>query len=78
MIPLSLLTFHSLFFNSHTQVGYCIRFDDKSDPEKTKIKFMTDGILVRESLNDPLLSRYNVIMLDEAHERYAAPVNKYI
>ena len=59
-------------------MGYCIRFDDKSDPEKTKIKFMTDGILVRESLNDPLLSRYNVIMLDEAHERYAAPVHKFI
>nr|CCA21592.1 premRNAsplicing factor ATPdependent RNA helicase put [Albugo laibachii Nc14] len=49
-------------------VGYTIRFDDNTDTH-TKIKFMTDGVLVRESLKDPLLSRYKVIVLDEAHER---------
>eukprot|EP01041_Mallomonas_annulata_P006647 gene6647-13457_t len=51
-----------------TEVGYAIRFDDRTS-SKTKIKFMTDGILVRECLGDRTLSRYQVIMLDEAHER---------
>ncbi|XP_022084091.1 probable ATP-dependent RNA helicase DHX35 [Acanthaster planci] len=51
------------------EVGYSIRFEDCTDPDTTKIKFMTDGYLVREMMNDPLLSKYSVIMLDEAHER---------
>ncbi|QSL64549.1 hypothetical protein MERGE_001850 [Pneumocystis wakefieldiae] len=50
------------------EVGYSIRFEDVTS-EKTKIKYMTDGMLVRETLIDPLLSHYNVIMLDEVHER---------
>eukprot|EP01031_Cornospumella_fuschlensis_P009862 gene9862-12100_t len=50
------------------EVGYTIRFDDKTS-SATRIKFMTDGILIRECLSDPLLNRYAVIMLDEAHER---------
>ena len=50
------------------EVGYTVRFDDKTS-SKTKIKFMTDGILVRECLSDPTLSNYSIIMLDEAHER---------
>ena len=50
------------------EVGYSIRFEDCSS-EETRIKFVTDGILVRECLADQNLSRYNVIILDEAHER---------
>lgn len=49
--------------------GYTIRFDDKSDPAMTRVKFLTDGILIREMMGDPLLSRYSVLMIDEAHER---------
>ncbi|KAL2265405.1 hypothetical protein VTJ83DRAFT_6505 [Remersonia thermophila] len=50
------------------EVGYSIRFEDVTS-ERTRIKFLTDGLLVREALVDPLLSRYSVIMVDEAHER---------
>lgn len=47
-------------------VGYSVRFDDCSDPQRTKIKFVTDGILLREAtLHDPLLSKYSVVMVDE-------------
>ena len=49
-------------------VGYSIRFEDLTSA-KTRIKFLTDGLLLREALADPLLSRYSVIMVDEAHER---------
>lgn len=51
------------------EVGYTIRFDDVTDPEKTQIKYVTDGILVRECLIDPDLKSYSVVVLDEAHER---------
>ncbi|KAI0161394.1 P-loop containing nucleoside triphosphate hydrolase protein [Xylariaceae sp. FL1272] len=50
------------------EVGYSIRFEDTTSAA-TRIKFMTDGLLIREALVDPLLSRYSVIMVDEAHER---------
>ncbi|PQE10961.1 hypothetical protein CJF32_00007798 [Rutstroemia sp. NJR-2017a WRK4] len=50
------------------EVGYSIRFEDVTSAA-TKIKFLTDGLLLREALVDPLLSRYSVIMVDEAHER---------
>lgn len=50
------------------EVGYSIRFEDVTS-EATRIKFMTDGLLLREALVDPLLTRYSVIMVDEAHER---------
>lgn len=50
------------------EVGYTIRFDDKSS-EKTRLKYLTDGMLLREAMIDPMLSRYSVIILDEAHER---------
>jgi pre-mRNA-splicing factor ATP-dependent RNA helicase DHX15/PRP43 len=50
------------------EVGYTIRFEDKTGPN-TKLKYMTDGMLLREAMNDPMLAKYGVIMLDEAHER---------
>ena len=50
------------------EVGYAIRFEDCTSPE-TVIKYMTDGMLLREALLDDLLSQYCLIMLDEAHER---------
>ncbi|WP_096087570.1 ATP-dependent RNA helicase HrpA [Agaribacterium haliotis] len=49
-------------------VGYQVRFTDHSD-EQTAIKLMTDGILLAEIQKDPLLQRYQVIIIDEAHER---------
>lgn len=50
------------------EIGCKIRFDDRSSPE-TYIKFMTDGILLAETQGDRLLSEYNALLLDEAHER---------
>ncbi|PHH69289.1 hypothetical protein CDD82_7858 [Ophiocordyceps australis] len=49
-------------------VGYAIRFEDCTS-EETVIKYMTDGILLRESLADPDLDGYSCIIMDEAHER---------
>ncbi|MFP4266728.1 MAG: helicase-related protein [Spirochaetaceae bacterium] len=49
-------------------VGYKMRFDDHTN-ETTRIKIMTDGILLQELKADPFLSKYSVIMVDEAHER---------
>ncbi|CUA76101.1 pre-mRNA-splicing factor ATP-dependent RNA helicase DHX15/PRP43 [Rhizoctonia solani] len=49
-------------------VGYAVRFDEKASPN-TRIKYLTDGMLVRELLSDPSLSRYSVVIVDEAHER---------
>ncbi|KAJ9669456.1 hypothetical protein H2201_000323 [Coniosporium apollinis] len=54
--------------NLGQEVGYSIRFEDVTSAA-TRIKFLTDGLLLREALVDPLLSRYSVIMVDEAHER---------
>ncbi|XP_067866806.1 probable ATP-dependent RNA helicase DHX40 isoform X1 [Heterodontus francisci] len=50
------------------RVGYQVRFDDCTSQD-TVIKYMTDGCLLREILQDPGLSRYGTVILDEAHER---------
>ncbi|WJX66699.1 Pre-mRNA-splicing factor ATP-dependent RNA helicase DEAH1 [Trifolium repens] len=50
------------------EVGYSIRFEDCTS-EKTVVKYMTDGMLLREFLAQPELDNYSVVMLDEAHER---------
>ena len=55
-------------FETGSEVGYTVRFDDCTASD-TRIKYMTDGILIRECLSDKYLSKYGVIMLDEAHER---------
>ena len=49
-------------------VGYKMRFEDKTD-FTTRIKIMTDGILLQEMKLDPMMKKYSVIMVDEAHER---------
>ncbi|KAH0599583.1 hypothetical protein MHUMG1_02371 [Metarhizium humberi] len=53
------------------EVGYSVRFDDCSSP-KTMLKYMTDGMLLREAMHDHDMSRYSCIILDEAHERTLA------
>lgn len=50
------------------EIGYAIRFEDQTSPD-TLIKYQTDGMLLREILQDELMTRYSIIMLDEAHER---------
>jgi HrpA-like RNA helicase len=51
-----------------TEVGYTIRFEDKTS-SSTRIKYVTDGVLLREIMTDTELSKYAIIILDEAHER---------
>lgn len=50
------------------EVGYTVRFEDVTSA-KTCVKYMTDGMLLREAIGDPILHRYSVVILDEAHER---------
>lgn len=49
-------------------VGYQVRFEEKAGPD-TRLKFMTDGILLAETQHDPDLRQYHTLILDEAHER---------
>ncbi|RKP10386.1 P-loop containing nucleoside triphosphate hydrolase protein [Thamnocephalis sphaerospora] len=51
-----------------SRVGYTIRFDDRSTP-RTRLRYMTDGVLLRETMSDPDLRRYQLVIVDEAHER---------
>ena len=62
--------FVSQMFDSEVgkKVGYHVRFDD-STSEETEITYMTDGILLREAQYDPLLLKYSIVMVDEAHEQ---------
>ncbi|EAY00801.1 hypothetical protein TVAG_231410 [Trichomonas vaginalis G3] len=49
-------------------VGYSVRYDDYVS-ENTKLVYMTDGLLMREFISDPKISKYGVVIIDEAHER---------
>ncbi len=51
------------------EVGYQIRFEDRTGKNSTRVKFMTDGVLLAETRNDPLLRQYDTLIIDEAHER---------
>jgi pre-mRNA-splicing factor ATP-dependent RNA helicase DHX15/PRP43 len=50
------------------EVGYSIRFEECSS-SKTFLKYLTDGMLLREAIGDPTLNKYSIIILDESHER---------
>jgi len=50
------------------EVGYSIRFEDVTSSQ-TVIKYMTEGMLIRELLMEPTMNKYSVMILDEAHER---------
>ncbi|KMU72810.1 pre-mRNA-splicing factor ATP-dependent RNA helicase prp16 [Coccidioides immitis RMSCC 3703] len=51
-----------------SKVGYSVRFDTSTSPS-TKVKFLTDGMLLQEMLSDPWLTKYSVVVVDEVHER---------
>ena len=53
------------------QVGYTVRFDDKTSND-TLIKYATDGLLLKEATTDHTLKKYQIIIIDEAHERTLA------
>lgn len=52
-----------------TQVGYQIRFE-KTKTKATRIVFVTEGLLLRQISSDPCLSEYDIVVLDEVHERH--------
>ena len=52
-----------------SKIGYQVRYETENVSKETEIKFVTDGILLKELENDSLLSEYSVIIIDEAHER---------
>ena len=66
---LNAITFHDIYqYYPGQDVGYSIRFEDCTS-DSTVIKYMTDGMLLREFLTEPDLGGYSVMMIDEAHER---------
>ncbi|GAB0491977.1 hypothetical protein MMPV_003235 [Pyropia vietnamensis] len=52
-------------------VGYAVRFDERCS-QATQVRYATDGLLLREAVGDPMLSRYTHVLLDEVHERALA------
>ncbi|AET38905.1 RNA helicase Ecym_3419 [Eremothecium cymbalariae DBVPG len=55
--------------NVGTKVGYSVRFDNRSHASQTKLKYLTDGMLLRELMQDNNLKQYSIVIIDEAHER---------
>ena len=53
----------------NSKIAHQVRYDARTVKESTSIKFMTDGILLKEIQSDFLLNKYSCIILDEAHER---------
>ncbi|PKX99878.1 putative ATP-dependent RNA helicase [Aspergillus campestris IBT 28561] len=51
-----------------SQVGYSVRFDTSTSPS-TRVKFLTEGMLLQEMLRDPALTKYSAVVVDEVHER---------
>jgi HrpA-like RNA helicase len=51
-----------------TVVGYSVRFESVTSPA-TRLLYATDGVVLREAMHDQLLSRFSIIIIDEAHER---------
>lgn len=51
------------------EVGYSVRFDNRTNDKKTKLKYLTDGMLLRELMMDKSLAQYEYLIIDEAHER---------
>jgi HrpA-like RNA helicase len=57
-------------FNEYgSEIAYSIRFES-SKTKNTRILFMTEGVLLRQLISDPLLSAYDVVIVDEVHERH--------
>jgi pre-mRNA-splicing factor ATP-dependent RNA helicase DHX15/PRP43 len=50
------------------EVGYSVRFEERRS-DKTRVSYVTDGMLLREVMRDPMLTQYKIVMIDEAHER---------
>jgi len=67
-IACTVTRFACVVFMACGQVGYSIRFEDCTS-DKTFIKYMTDGVLLRETLSSEDLFQYKAIIMDEAHER---------
>ena len=67
-ISMSKRVAYEMGFNLGQEVGYLIRYQQQIS-DATKIKFLTDGVLLRELESDMLLTQYSVIIIDEAHER---------
>ena len=63
-----MITFSKLGSQEGDLVGYRVRFEEKLS-SRTRIKFLTDGMMLREAIIDSTMSSYGLIILDEAHER---------
>ncbi|ORX45022.1 P-loop containing nucleoside triphosphate hydrolase protein [Piromyces finnis] len=53
-----------------SEIAYQVRFDSSTKSSRTKVLFLTEGVLIRQFSSDPLLSNYDVIIIDEIHERH--------